>query len=63
MDLPVAAGAAERTGQAPAAPTNPVSWSFALPDGLYCIITVWTPFHSVWHKMLSPMCVVTALYE
>ncbi len=31
----------------PAALIGPASWSSALQDGLYCIITVWTPFSSV----------------
>ena len=40
--LPGAAFAAGRTGHAPGAPTGPASWSSALPDGLYCIVTVLT---------------------
>ncbi len=65
LQVPGPAFAAGRTGHAPGAPRgmdHPASWSSALPDGLYYIVTVLTPFPSVWHVLL-PMWVVTALYK
>jgi hypothetical protein len=44
FQVPEPAFAAGRTGHAPGAPTDPASWSSALPDSLYCIITVLRPF-------------------
>ncbi len=47
--LPGAAFSAGRTGHVTGVPIGLASWFSALPDGLYCIVTVLTPFPSVLH--------------